>query len=548
MLDQPVSLLYLVTSAVLAHLVWRLTRNYILPSPFKELSGPPAGSLWAGHMLQLVNPSDGWRFFDDLNSTYGTASKLRGFFGETWLHVYDPKALHHIFVKDQDKFPKNSLQNQFATLLLGKGLLTTGGDVHRKQRKMLNPVFSGAHMRALTPIFHNITSKLVIAIKSRVEDGAKEMDVLEWMGRTALELVGQGALGHSFDPLTAESQDEFTSCVKLFTAVLPQVAHLRILLPIVTRLGPAWFRRRLLNFVPSAKIQRVVKIVDVVDQGCRTLIESKKAALMGGDEELATAVGEGKDVMSVLLKANMMAREEDKLPDDVLLGQMTTFIVAGVDTTSNSVSRVLWLLCEHTDVQAKLRAEVREAQETYGVDMPYDQVMNLPYLDAICRETLRLYAPVNHSMRAANEDVVLPLQDPVRGKSGNMISEIVVPKGATVICNLRACNTNPAIWGEDAKEWKPERWLDGLPKTVDDAHIPGIYSNLMTFISGSHSCIGFKFSQLEMKVVLTALISNFKFETSSIPTAWQFAGIAFPARADDPTRTPKMFMKVSIAD
>ena len=69
---------------------------------------------------------------------------------------------------------------------------------------------------------------------------------------------------------------------------------------------------------------------------------------------------------------------------------LRTFIIAGVDTTSNSLSRVLDLLAMHPDVQEKLRAEVLEARETCGQSIPYDELSALPYLDAVCRETLRL--------------------------------------------------------------------------------------------------------------------------------------------------------------
>ena len=67
-----------------------------------------------------------------------------------------------------------------------------------------------------------------------------------------------------------------------------------------------------------------------------------------------------------------------------------TFVLAGVDTTSNALSRVLHLLCQNQDVQGKLRAELREAQEQYGREIPYDELCALPYLDAGCRESLRL--------------------------------------------------------------------------------------------------------------------------------------------------------------
>ena len=64
--------------------------------------------------------------------------------------------------------------------------------------------------------------------------------------------------------------------------------------------------------------------------------------------------------------------------------------MAGVDTTSNALSRVLHLLCLNPDEQDKLRAELRSAQEQHGKDIPYDELCVLPYLDAVCRETLRL--------------------------------------------------------------------------------------------------------------------------------------------------------------
>ena len=64
--------------------------------------------------------------------------------------------------------------------------------------------------------------------------------------------------------------------------------------------------------------------------------------------------------------------------------------MAGVDTTSNAMSRVLHLLAQNPDIQEKLRRELVSARETYGEDIPFDDLVALPYLDAICRETLRL--------------------------------------------------------------------------------------------------------------------------------------------------------------
>ena len=75
---------------------------------------------------------------------------------------------------------------------------------------------------------------------------------------------------------------------------------------------------------------------------------------------------------------------------NLCLRNCSTFILAGVDTTSNALSRVLHILCQRQDAQDKLRAEIRAAIEQYGAEIPYDELSALPYLDAVCRETLRL--------------------------------------------------------------------------------------------------------------------------------------------------------------
>lgn len=68
--------------------------------------------------------------------------------------------------------------------------------------------------------------------------------------------------------------------------------------------------------------------------------------------------------------------------------------MAGVDTTSNAMARVLDILAHNPEAQTRLRTEILEARETYGKEIPFDDVMRLPYLDAVCRETLRLYVVV----------------------------------------------------------------------------------------------------------------------------------------------------------
>lgn len=81
-------------------------------------------------------------------------------------------------------------------------------------------------------------------------------------------------------------------------------------------------------------------------------------------------------------------------------------------------------------------------------------------------------------MSRALDDTLLPLSEPIEGVDGTLISEIPVPKKTAIFIGIQACNRNKALWGDDADEWKPERWLASLPASVTQARIPGVYSNL----------------------------------------------------------------------
>ncbi len=72
----------------------------------------------------------------------------------------------------------------------------------------------------------------------------------------------------------------------------------------------------------------------------------------------------------------------------------------------------------------------------------------------------------------------VPLHNPVRGRDGSIMNEMPVTKGTVVLLHLQASNINPALWGEDAKEWRPERWLGPLPAELEEARTPGVYSQL----------------------------------------------------------------------
>jgi len=271
----------------------------------------------------------------------------------------------------------------------------------------------------------------------------------------------------------------------------------------------------------------------------------KKRLLESGDDATVKQVGDGKDIISLLVQANATVSEEDQLSEEEVLAQITVLIFAATDTTSNALSRILHLLSLHPGAQDRLREELKEACEDND-ELTHDQLISLPYLEAVCRETLRLYPPVAGVLRTTRSDVILPLSTPIHDANGRSIHEIFIPDDTNVFLHIYNLNRDPSIWGDDAMEWKPERWLAPLPQSVAEANIQGVYANTMTFIGGSRSCIGFKFSQLEMKVVLSQIIPAFRFAPSKAEIIWRFGGISSPSvKGSVESFSPKLPMIVS---
>ncbi|KAL1742477.1 cytochrome P450 [Schizophyllum fasciatum] len=513
-----------------ARALWKLLSPFITSRPLDNIPAPPSPSVLTGSCYVLYTGRQ------DVELKHGPIVRLRGLLGEKMLYVFDPKALHHIVVKDQHAYEEHPQFLAGNIVIFGQGLLSTVGARHKKQRKVMNPVFSTTHMRDMVPIFQDVVSALRTTLEKQTESGAQEIDMLHWTSRTALELIGRSGLGYSFDSLTVgEAVHPYAATLKELVPAIFRLFLVRVyIVPKVHNIGPAWLRRAVVNMIPSRDVRIIRDGVDLMWRTSNEIYAQKKAALAAGDDAVAKQVGQGRDILSLLIRANM--NTDDPMSEDEVLGQMSTLIFAAMDTTSSALVRVLQLLAEHPDVQERLRAEIRSAKKEYGT-LSYDELESLQYLDAVCRETLRMSV-----FFTTGQDVVMPFDTPVKGVNGRSISEVLVPKGTAIIISTMNANRSPAIWGPDAKEWKPERWLAPLPETVASAHMPGAYgryraSNLMTFLGGGRACIGFKFAQLEMKVALSELLDAFQFSPSTKNVQWRMSNIVSAYVEEDPVRS-----------
>lgn len=168
------------------------------------------------------------------------------------------------------------------------------------------------------------------------------------------------------------------------------------------------------------------------------------------------------------------------------------------ETTSSALTWSCYLLAKYPESQEKLRAEICEAlpAEINDPSELGDILEQLPYLNGVINETLRLYPTVPTTVREAIRDTELCGQ--------------TIPKGVVVVLSIWQMNRSPELWGAGAGEFRPERWVTaGKPNTNGGA---GSNYEFMTFLHGPRSCIGQGFARAEMRCLLASMIRTFRWD------------------------------------
>ncbi|KAL0070419.1 hypothetical protein AAF712_002250 [Marasmius tenuissimus] len=406
------------------------------------------------------------------------------------LYTTDVKAIHHILTNHYE-YQKPTLTRLALSDIFGHGILHTEGDKHKFQRRVMNPAFGPAHIRQLTSVFVEKANELSESWRSQVDrtDGSARIEVLSWLSKMTLDVIGRAGFNYEFNAISS-ADSNLDELNRAFTTIFSQSNDNRL-----------WsllrFHFPVLRVFPDFGDKAIATARRTMHRIGEQLLGDSKRALAADQNEKTVA---GRDLLTLLVKSNMNEKQGQQMSDDDVLAQVPTFMIAGHETTSTATTWTLYVLSQRPDIQTKLREELLKVP----TDTPtMDQLNDLPYLDAIVRETLRVHPPVPSTSREAQQDGVIPLSEPVNGKN-----YVEVRKGQTMPISILALNRSKKLWGEDAREFNPDRWVNG---SVDTA-LPGVWGNMMTFLGGAKSCIGFRFALVEMKALLFSLVRTFEFE------------------------------------
>ncbi|KAJ9607913.1 hypothetical protein H2200_007992 [Cladophialophora chaetospira] len=446
-------------------------------SPLRQLPSPPGEKWLIGH-LNFNGGRPPTKVFEDMIN--GTPND--GLIA-IWLPLYlrceiiptRPDTLMDLLNSHGYDWEKPSLQKRVLAGMLGQGLATVEGAEHKAMRRVLTPAFSGRVIRDQAPLFYTKGIGLTDVMTRQVkETGEGVLEMGSLLSRVSLDIIGAAGVGMEFN--TVENED--SPLPKLYYSVVRPPAFFML----INLFFPQWLLRQL----RWTGVARNLEAQSQLRKELNILLQEKKEQMK--HEESAH---DSKDIIASIMKAGDFS-------DDYLFSQLLTTISAGHDTTASALTWATWLLASHPDIQDRLRAEcIAQLADipTSEVDASNFDTDKMPFLSAVCNESLRLYPPAPGTSRNS----VVP----------TTIGKYHIPQGTPAVITAWAINRSRDLWGADAAEFKPDRWLEGPHAANGGAETPHAF---ITFLHGPRSCIGQAFARLEMKCLLAALFTRFRFE------------------------------------
>ncbi|KDQ56237.1 hypothetical protein JAAARDRAFT_690089 [Jaapia argillacea MUCL 33604] len=475
-----------------------------------DVQGPAPESFLLGNLRELFQEQVGESDFL-WQKEFGDCLRIRGALGEDRLLVSDPKAIQYIFQTSGYNFPKWHERREFSRMVNGRGLTWAEGSAHKRQRKVMLPAFGAPETKALLPVFQSAAGEITSKWKDILDvsnDLSVELNVTSYLTRATLDAIGVGAFDYNFEAMEDGNNPVVKAYSNIVIDTFGRPSTLRIFAQGIMHHVPSPVLSKIFDNLNSPGLIRAREMTSELVKLGKQLVDEKSGALLGGKGS--------RDVMSLLVKANVAEDEKAQLSEDEMLSQMRTIMFAGHETTTNTLGFILLELARHPEVQARLRDEIRATETAVRArgssTFTNSDLEGMMYTVAVMKEVMRIHPVVPHLFRESTRDDAVPLFKPITTSSGKVLDEVPIPQGMKIIISVAAYNRNKDVWGDDAHVFNPDRWLanDGDGRRTKAPSL-GVYGNLLTFASGLRSCIGWRFAVMEMQVFLVELISNFEF-------------------------------------
>jgi cytochrome P450 len=361
-------------------------------------------------------------------------------------HIYcvsHPDVIRDVLVTHQNKFKKSRMLER-ARVLLGDGLLTSEGDHHRRQRRLVQPAFHRDRLAGYGTVMVDRAARL----RDQWTPG-QSLDVLQEMMRLTLAIVAKTLFSTEVDSEADEIGKALTEVFSLFEIILMPFSEI-------------------LEKLPLPAVRRFKRARQRLDETIYRLIAERRSNPRDTG-----------DLLSMLLLAS---DEEGSggMTDEQVRDEALTLFLAGHETTADALTWAWYLLSQNPQAEAAFHAEL---DRVLGSRLPrFEDLPQLRYTESVFAETLRLYPPAWGIGRRALE------QYPVGG--------FTIPARSVVLMSPYVVHRDRR-WFADPEAFQPERWLAEDSRRPKFAYFP--------FGGGARVCIGERFAWMEGTLLLAAI-------------------------------------------
>ena len=417
------------------------------PTPSFTLVDVPGGVPFLGHLRAYqTRPLEmllSWR------RQYGDAVRFR--LGLTTRYLFShPDLAEDVLVKHTDRFAKvyDPRRPSGLGLVLGNGLITSSGEVWKRHRRIIQPIFHRARIATMVDQMAQVGEQRMAGWSA--EEGPP-VDIAAEMRQLTLEVISHTMFSTSM----AQHIDRIIHALQVSSQYAVESDSNPLFLPL---------------WMPTSRnleFRAAMRSMDELIYGL--LARRRQSGELHGD------------LLDVLLHARDDETGEG-LTDQELRDEILTFFAAGHSTTANALSWAWYLLATHPDARTRFHEEVDRVLQ--GRMPSAEDLEHLPYTRAVFEESLRLYPTAPLIQRK----VATP----------TTVHGVSLPQGARVVINLYNLHRHPDFWPHP-EQFLPERWLGSNRPCSRSAYLP--------FGAGPRACVGLHFASVE-GLLLLALIGR----------------------------------------
>lgn len=395
--------------------------------------------------------------------------------------IADIALIKQIMIKDFCCFPNRpTICNGF----LDDGLFNLQDHQWKRIRNILAPSLCALRIKQLIPSMNRSVKDHIQSLEN-ASNATQPIDIGRWANDVTLEIIMMSIFGVRVNVQT-ESDDQFVQCAISMFQMRSFVAILTFLCPSLARY---WIKldRKFFNSLQYIEIMT------------KAVLQQRKKEIL--DDKLPN------DLLRLMLNSALV-NQNIQMTDDEIVCQVTTFLMAAYKTTSISIAMTAYVLALHPDIQDKVITEVKHICLDQ-LDITYDMIAEMEYLEMVLLEVLRLYPPDFLILRKTKYDVE--------------INKYHFRRGATILIPVYGIHHHEEYWPEPEK-FNPDRFLEEKKdKRQSFCYLP--------FGHGPRNCIGMKLAVIQIKLTLAHILRYFKFvkcEETEIPLSLESTTILGP--------------------